>query len=173
MSCVQCVGVCVCVGACVCVCVCVRELCGVCWGRVGVLVVCWVGVSGVLVARRVCTGGELPTPRGAPVFRGREWCSPVRASSRVLGWESHALVGPLLVKGFAVWPVVCRRLGLLRETTSYVVAPRLTCLPSALLLCGARLLGRLCASHTLPVCPPACGTLGRWLRWRVWRLEKG
>ena len=59
---------------------------------------------------------------------------------------------PLLVKGFAVWPVVCRRwlLGLLRETTSYVAAPRLTCLPSALLLCGARLLGRLCASRTLP-----------------------
>ena len=57
---------------------------------------------------------------------------------------------PLLVKGFAVWLVVCRRLGLLRETTSYVVAPRLTCLPSALRLCGARSLGRLCASHTLP-----------------------
>ena len=86
----------VCVRGCICVrlCVCVRELCGVCWGRVGVLVVCWVGVSGVLVARRVCTGGELPTPRGAPVVRGREWCSPVRASSRVLGWESHALAAP-------------------------------------------------------------------------------
>jgi hypothetical protein len=47
--CSVCWGVCVRVCMCLRVCVCVRELCGVCWGRVGVLVVCWVGVSGVLV----------------------------------------------------------------------------------------------------------------------------
>ena len=46
--CSVCWGVCVRVCMCLRVCVCVRELCGVCWGRVGVLVVCWVGVSGVL-----------------------------------------------------------------------------------------------------------------------------
>lgn len=35
----------------------------------------------------------------------------------------------LLVKGFAVWLVVRRRRGFLRETTSYVAAPRCICLP--------------------------------------------
>ncbi len=137
--------------------------------------------------RRVCTGGELPTPRGARAreCRGREWCSPqaVRASksSRVLGWESHALVA-FVGKGLRC-TACCSQTAARPSEDDNLVSCIGSCSLDLPLLCIATycVLGSFCGSSlckphgaSVPACLwSQCGALGRWLRWRVWRLGRG